>query len=684
MNQVRTRKLCAVVLLGLAGCEVGPGPGIAPDDGGVDDGPAADGEEIQDGTAGDLFSLPDSSAGPDGSDHGDAPVGTGGWRVCSTVGLGFIVAVVHAPSGDTIAVGTSAGLVQIYGARDFELMKELPALLGPVSAIAFSRDGSRLAARYPGAVRIWDLPAGTVARDLPLDEKTDREFPYHRTPVLFSRDGGEIFVGVESALKVLSVADGAELRSFSLKPWRLVRHLALSADGGLLVAADGSSQMEDVASDIVVWRTTDWSVVTRFEDRPKVAALALSPDGLTLAVLDYARLELLRTRDWTTSASVDRRDPPPRTVSFSPDGARLAVGGSMYATCGDGCPPSPIWTQAGFQIQGFSPSGSEVVATPPVPNEAPDPWPQLLLLLAAGDGAPGVGLRGERPSSVSLQFLPDGASLVEISLELGQRKLGFWTPEGKLQRRLPLPEGKVVVAPDGLTMAISDAALTGQLALHDTSDGARLRVLAPDHGCSAMAFSRDGKRLSCGGKSEVGVWDVARGVLLATHHHPQDSWVSKTWLSGDGGRVAGWMAGPDREPGQTAVWDVGTDQPLITLPMRGDPGGAGFGSAFSRDGRFVVGWVDDSVGVARVSIPDRVPTWTDRHANIHAIDFSDDGELVGAYLGFGPVRLWRAVDGQVVAELTPPFRGWETFAFSSDGQRLAVTGAQTIRVFCRE
>jgi WD40 repeat protein len=689
MNQVQTRKLWAVVVLGLAGCEVAPGPGIDPGDGGVGDGPTADGQENPDGTAVDLFSLPDSSGDLGGPDHGDAPVGTGGWRVCSTVGLGTIIAAAYAPSGDTIAVGTGAGLVQIYSARDFALVQDLPGLLGPVSDIAFSRDGSRLAARFSDGVRIWNLPAGTVILDLPVNGEpaSPDHLSYYRSPVLFSRDGTEIFVGFQSTLKVLSVADGAELHRFDLKPGHLLRQLALSADGSLLVAAVGSNEMEHFTGDVIVWRTTDWSVVTRLEDRSKVYGLALSPDGLTLALLTYyGHLDLLRTRDWTTYATVMPMALSFGTVSFSPDGARLAAAGSLYATCGEGCPPSPIWTRAGFRMHGFSPSGGEVVATPSVPSEAPNPWPQLLLLLAAGDGTPGVSLQGDRPSSLSLQFLPDGASLVEISLELGQRTLGFWTPEGKLQRSLPLPAGKVVVAPDGLTMAISGSALNGELALHDTSDGARLRVLAPDHGCSAMAFSRDGKRLACGGKSEVGVWDVARGVLLATHHHPLDGWVSKAWLSADGGRVAGWMAGAGMEdPGQMAVWDVGTDQPLITLPMRGDPGGVGFGSAFSRDGRFVAGWVDDSVGLARVNIADRVPTWTDRHGYIRSIDFSDDGELVGAHLGFGgPVRLWRAVDGQVVGELTPPPRGSEAIAFSGDGRRLAVTGAQTIRVFCRE
>jgi WD40 repeat protein len=97
----------------------------------------------------------------------------------------------------------------------------------------------------------------------------------------------------------------------------------------------------------------------------------------------------------------------------------------------------------------------------------------------------------------------------------------------------------VAVSPDGKTLvtgAITDTAL-----LWDAKTGGMLRSFGEHlHWVEAVAFSADGKRLATASATQVKIWDVATGALLAELEAGKvgDARVQSLAFSPDGKRLA--------------------------------------------------------------------------------------------------------------------------------------------------
>ena len=88
---------------------------------------------------------------------------------CGVLGLGTPSAVAYSPSGELMAVASTAGVIKLYRASDGAEVRTLLGHSGGVSAVAFSPDGRWL---FANVFR----PGFTVAITGPWDDLLE-EFP---------------------------------------------------------------------------------------------------------------------------------------------------------------------------------------------------------------------------------------------------------------------------------------------------------------------------------------------------------------------------------------------------------------------------------------------------------------------------------------------------------------------------
>jgi WD40 repeat protein/tRNA A-37 threonylcarbamoyl transferase component Bud32 len=178
------------------------------------------------------------------------------------------------PDGRLLATACSAGLVQLWNARDGKEIKTLASDHGAVACMAFSPDGKTLALGHGEYVEFWDVADGILRRTLKANRGALRA-------IAFSADGTQLASG------------GAD---WKVKLWNL------------------ASPREPATLD------------GHLDD---VMALAFSPDGKTLASGSKDRtVKLWHVVTGQEFLSLDSHRGPVFCLKFTPDGQTLAGGGA--------------------------------------------------------------------------------------------------------------------------------------------------------------------------------------------------------------------------------------------------------------------------------------------------------------------------------------------------------------------
>ena len=572
-----------------------------------------------------------------------------------------ITGLALSPDGRFLAGGGNDNTVRIY---DLSQPDQKPFILeGPiaeVTAVAFSPDGSVLAAASFEEILLWDTA------DYDADPAI---WPAHTgewvNALVFSMDGQWLASGGDDGVLNLWTADQVGEPARVLNGMEPVWSLAFSPDGQSIAAGQQTGVLQ-------VWNLADGEVQPRQLEGHlgTVYALAYAPDGSTLASgssdtdihlwdmeSEQGEFQILRGHQGSVTA-----------LMFSAAGDRLASGSDDNNV--------HVWSRSlengdPLILRGHSAGVRSVIFS------ADD----LALISGGMDGAirrwdlanqeqePQI-LEGHQDWVRSIAMSDDGTSLASASDDNTVRIWNVNNPTAapRILRHEDWVTA-VAFAADGERLATGTAA--GQLYLWDLTQPEIDPQLVDAHSnwLYALAFSRDGRILaSAGGDGAVRLWEpsaLSRGPDQLPGVDMEE--VYALAISPDGSQLA--AGGSDSD---IRIWDL-NEPDVEPRELKGHVGGVN-GLAFGPDGRYLASGGSDATVIRwDLSAEDGSALVLPGHTSwVTSVSFSKDGADLASGSGDTTVLLW---DLENLNDEPQLLEGHQdtilSVAFSPDGKTLA-------------
>jgi WD40 repeat protein len=488
-------------------------------------------------------------------------------------------------------------------------------LAKPVSAVAFSPDGNRIAIASGETAIIRDLVS---AKTLTL-VKHDRPI----TAVVFSPNGELLgTASKDESAKLWDARSGSLV--LSLEPHKgTVTGLAFSLDGARLATSSWERTL-------TIWDLRSGTpLFTRsLEGRLNFLwTVAFSPDGKLLATgSDDGSFQLWDAQSYRLLSSVTGHREAVYSVAFSPDGSQLATA-SADKTAG-------IWQVSSGHLKtrlsghesfvrgvAFSPDG-DLIATASADNTA--------RLWDSRTFEEKLTLSGHRGPVQGLSFRPGGKHIATASEDHTVRLWNVAPISGELST-IPENAGALAFSPDGTRFAT--ASDDGTARIWDAISGSPRGLVNHEGLVLGLAFSPDGKRIATASMDgTVGLWDslsdqqlssltVLRGTVLAVTFSPN-------------GKLLATADGDNR----VRLWNAATRKELRTLAGNTDLVSA---LAFSPNGKYLVAASNDKASWLWDCATGTVVRTFQGHTDaVTSVAFSMDGNLIATASADRTVKLW--------------------------------------------
>ncbi len=226
---------------------------------------------------------------------------------------GAVKGLAFSPDGSRLAAVGEDGLAKEWSLTAGEKGRALPAHSSALNDVVYSPDGNILAvACQDTTIRLWDLE-----KELPL--KTLAGHTGSVTRLTFAPDGKTLAsAGADNAIHIWDLEEGKVLRTFGGHTGG-IKAFAFTEDGQALISSGGDGTIRKIDA------STGEQQQTLGGEAPAVLGFALSSDGKTL----YAASADGRINIWDVEGAQERLSIKAgtflRSLSLSPDGTLLAV-----------------------------------------------------------------------------------------------------------------------------------------------------------------------------------------------------------------------------------------------------------------------------------------------------------------------------------------------------------------------
>jgi WD40 repeat protein len=464
-----------------------------------------------------------------------------------------------------------------------------------------------------------------------------------------------------------------------------------------LIAAVTQPTGDAMTGEVFVWNAPDATMVGRFAQRGRIAAVVFSPDGKRLAIGPDGPQFGVTIID-TKTGDIQETLPGPAAqancLAWSGDGKRLALGSTLDKSVREWDVAKKRFIKA-HEVDltrvlavGFSKDGTLLAIGLPTRDRV------LLHVVNAATGGPVQTLTGHKEMIEAADLSADGTRIVsagwdatvrvwdvakgESIAELKGHKRGINTVSHS-------SDGRRIASANPREFKLWDGEKKDLIAdLGGENNSARFVAMSPN-GAWLVSIARDGS---------AHLWDVEKQSERTTlDRDARDNATADVQASGSGGKPAPppsdapeleaiqslaysrdgkWLA-IAREDGRISIRTAADGKISRELAAFGDVASS---VAFSPDSRLLAsGSFDKVIKIWKVDSGEQVAELPGHSNWVFGIAFSPDGETLSSASYDKTVKLWNVAEATEIATLKGHTAGVRAVTFTKDGKLLISAGS---------